>query len=624
MRRPAVTLGLAALVVGAFYLSAYPIGGHRAPLGFDTSRYVWRNACLGELGIRGLQTCAPPLATSMPARVGEPLTTLPPSSLLGLDPQDAVAGLPVALAAALGLAAGALVSVALGRGPGTVAITAVVVGISPFVVRLAAPEGYADNLLALGLGTGAMAVAVAGAPAAAGLLLGAAGVSHWQTFALCGTVMAGAALLSLGDAMAARRAGRALRSTVAARLAAATVGGAAVWAVASVLVIRAGPDRFFADAASSQAKVAADAASYLLPVTLGLAVVGALALARAERGALEPLLVSWIGVVGLAVVAWMVSPSLVELPLVGAGFPLHRFLAMALPVPILAALAFDRAGSLVRPRAVALIVLAATLAGWGWIGGRRWFPQEPFGSPARVEEAGRTEAYLDRSTTIGRPVIFVVDGVGPNPFTDLYQVADNVRAGLDPRRVAHTYLFLGRTEDLLAGHPTLTGDPGYDAASTFRWRPLERVLRGPHVVMVLNSLTPEFRDLGREAPERIAGPGVIALVGPRPVQAGHSSLRPGAPLGLGPAGAFLGLMAMWSLAGAGWVAALRGASLPARMALAPVAGAGAVIIAGLAASLLGVRPSGLGATAILVVASGTGVAVARWRYGRDPAGREST
>jgi hypothetical protein len=626
-------VGLAALLVGAFYLSAYALEGHEEPLGFDTSRYLWRNRCVAEGGVRGLRECRPPLATSMPGRVAEPLVVLPARSVLGVSDRAAAAALPAVLATALGLAAAALVTVALRAGSRTGALVAVVTGSSALVARLAGPEGYADNLLALALGTASIALALCGrAGAIAGAVaLGAAGLAHWPTFAVVSAVVAGAALLQARPSLRERRSGRALWGTHLGRLGIVVLGGAGMWAVGAI-VAGSGPDRFFADPASSGAKLAADVASYVLPVTVPAAALGAVALWRGgggDRGVLESVLVAWLGVIGLAVAAWMVTPALpAGLRFLGAGFPLHRFLAMALPIPILVALALRWAGRSIRPTAAAVIVVIAGTAAWGWLGYRLWSAQEPFADHRRLADAAVASAYLDRAVPVGTVVVAVVDGVGANPFTDLYQVADNLRVPLDPRRISRTYLYLGRTENLRQGLPTLTGDPGYDAASRFRWRGLSRVLDRPHVVLVMRSYSPEFPALARAMPGRLAGPGVLALTGPAP-KAGPAVATPG-PLELPEvAWAFLGMVLLMGATGAGWAAAVADLRSFEWMALAPALGAAGLVWTGLLADRVGVRPWGWGGTAIVVAVGTAGAVAARVRRGRryslpGSARREST
>ncbi|HYH28286.1 MAG TPA: hypothetical protein VEA19_05880 [Actinomycetota bacterium] len=607
MRRTLAAAALAGAFAGAVLTSVYLIRDHRAPLGFDTARYVWRNRCVAEHGFLGLrEICTPPLATSMPSRVGYPAATLPVRDTLRASDLSLAAAMPVAFAVALGLAAGGLVT----AGPGSelrAAITAAVVGTSAMTFRMLAPEGYADNVMAAALGVGSLAAALQPgrrAAIAASALLGAAGITHWPTFVTFVGVAAVAAVLSLPEAIRGRLSSPVLRS-VAARWALVAAGGVVIWA-AGALMLGRGPDRFFADPTSSAAKLRSDVAAYLLPVVVPLAAAGAWVLSREreERRSrmLERVLVSWIAVIALAIAAWVAEPALPGLlQRFGQGFPLHRFLLLALPVPILVGISLSGLmGSGLR-RGVSVALVVAALAAWAWIGLRLGTASETFISPERVRDAATAARYLEAAVPRGTPVIVVVDGVGVNPFTDLYLLADTARIPLAPERVADLRLYLGSAENLLQRTPTLRGEPAYDGASTGRWAGVLPVLSGRHVSLVIRSFTPEFHTLSAQQPDRVAAPGVLVLEGPlpdRPIEVPEEETVGGLSVLL----LALAAAALLSLIGLGWSIWILRDRIAAAF-LAPVVGAGLLALCALPLARTGVPPSG-GAGVALVVAIG--------------------
>ncbi|HVM12477.1 MAG TPA: hypothetical protein VM638_08385 [Actinomycetota bacterium] len=603
-RRAVAALGLAAIAVALFYLSIYPIRGYRQPLGFDTARYLWRNRCVADAGLAGLRACGPPLATSMPGRIAYPLVTLPARTVLGVDRATAAAVVPAVFSLGMGLAAAALLRPALRVDPVTTAVAVVTVATSTIAVRLAAPESYADNLIALGLGTAALALAAGrnlgpSARVTAAVMLGAAGLSHWPTLALITLVLLAGAALLLPGAWRDRR-GESIHRSAAARFAAVAALGLALWIAATTLLLGTGPDRFFAAPMASRAKLVLDRQAHSFPITLPAAMIGVVALRRRRsegRAELEALLAGWVLVVVAALVRWALAPALPELlRAFGSGFPPHRFVAMALPLPMLGAVAIAWTRGIGRGVGTALLLFA--IAGWMVIGGRSWWRSEPFLSTPRLTEAAVLARYLDRQVPAGVPVIVPVDGVGVNAFTDLYQLADNLRAELPPSRIPNAYLYLGRTEQLLAGQPTFVGDTGYDAASRHRWSAVRRVFRGPHVVALLRSFSPEVQRVAAQHPTRRLARDVLILRGPTPITLGM-----GAPVAevrsVLLAWAYTGMLVLLGLLGWGWSGRLARQDLLLRLALAPAVGTGVLVWGGLLADASGISPGGLSGTVLL-------------------------
>ena len=79
----------------------------------------------------------------------------------------------------------------------------------------------------------------------------------------------------------------------------------------------------------------------------------------------------------------------------------------------------------------------------------------------------------------------------------LTHTANVARATVPPDRVNDVRVFLGSPSDLLAGRPTVRGDPRYDLASA---RTLAAIPPGPHLTFVIGE---EIRD-----PAELATPGL--------------------------------------------------------------------------------------------------------------------
>ena len=187
-------------------------------------------------------------------------------------------------------------------------------------------------------------------------------------------------------------------------------------------------------------------------MTVALATAGAF---RAH-GFARRLLLSWAGVsaVGLALGA------------ATGWYPPDRILMFAFCLPMLAAFGLVALGDwlgrwwLAWPVGLLLTSLIVAPAV------RDWRDQFPYVSPDEVAHltlAGRIAT--DRSQA-GTPLVFVADSPDtPEALFLLTHTANVARAALPADRASDVYVFLGTPADLLAGHPSTTGDPRYDLAS---------------------------------------------------------------------------------------------------------------------------------------------------------------
>lgn len=645
--------GAVALGVMAFYLWIYHSKGYQVPLGWDTSRYLWRTRLAQAVGISHLSDAVQPFVTADPGRPGFPAVAGTFSSLFGTSRLFRLAAvLPAVTAASIGLAAGAFVAAVLRRSGWELAAVAFGVGTSAFVVRLMGPETYQDNLLAgavfmaaaLALG---LAVRDRRALVPAALLLGAGGVIHWAFFAFMAAVVALAAV-AYGPASWRRwRRGRdGLLDTPSARLVAAGLGGAAVAGTTIYGVLGADTRSPRLTVSEFAKKLRHDLPRYRLAVSLPAAVVGSASLiwdrARGRRRPAAPaldgdgraqdaastrghdleaassperegatfalvFLLAWCGVTLGGYLAFKV----LHLPV-----PAHRFLAFALAVPVLGLLGILWAGRLLArvarplgglagPLGVALVL--AALAWAGWIGHAEWYQVRPWVDAGKVEDARAAAAYLDAAgVPAATPVVFLVNNHDSNYVALMYHM---VRVGLPAERIGRAYLYAGSPRDYLAHRPTgAPGTEGRSISDRYLQKMRPTYARRPVAVLLAAFDEPYFRSWVAARPETVVAPDVAVVLGPRPASA------PPAPAPLEPMRSVpLGLLAVASLAvlalaGGGWTMALLGRWLrPVEaVALAPAVGIAAVVVVGVVLDRLGVRLAGAGGLAALAVALASG------------------
>jgi hypothetical protein len=575
----ATCLAVAAGVL-LFYLSVYAVRGYDQPLGYDTARYLWRTNCVAAGGLSGLRRCAPAQA-ALPSRVGYPLVSLLFSALLPVARYPLAAVFPAVAAAVIALGGAALVGWSLELDPRRFVVIGVVVGVSPMVVAMADPEGYADTMLALGIGlAGLLAVAVVAergkgfAPAVS--LVAVAAVAHSATGVILGAIVAAVAFLYVPEALAKRRAGAGLRGSVTARLAAVLGGSIAVWALVMGGVVRSRPDTYRVPVANLEAKLRSHWPRLGLPVGLPAAAAGVVILARenfgdgggwVRRRFLLTMLVAWLGIVALALVAWFA----------GWKLPAHRFLLLALPVPLLGGIALlwlgDRAGA-IRSRLRPVVLVAGCLA-VGAAGYVLWTRNAPPAlRSARLDAARATADYL-ATLPADRTVTVVTDEPKANPDA----LAQTFRVVLPEVRIIKVR-FLPRV-------------PKVDRSG------------GASVVLLLRGYAREFAPASEANPGRLVSAEVLVLAGPLPERDIQS--LPGPRLGAGVLELFLWAVlsiVLLGVLGAGWSwLALPGLPLLEQVAVAPAVGLAILVIDGLILDLIGARIGGPAGVAA-VLASG--------------------
>ncbi len=636
-------LTAAAAVAGALlYLRAYSLHGMQ-PVGWDIFGYTWQTKAIGHAPLSGVG-----------ARPGMPLLASILRSVLPLTPSRELVVLPIVLAVALSLACAAAVRSALRLPSWFAALLVATTLVWPGTGRTLV--GYEASLLLLVLLAAAVGILVQanGRPhrlvIAAALLLAAA-LSHIAIFAAFIAVTALFVVLSTRSFLRDRRAGVPLLATDAGAAvggvgAAAAVGGAVLF---GPLGIRPS-DTLHTDAVSFLFRQRTfDEIHRIRPwATVPAAAVGAAAVGagtgrgpewlRAARSPAPPnadakgltdrpahAIVRW-GVAWLAVAAGGVVLSLAHFPVPGG-----RFLLFALPLPVLVAIGlgavarFVAGGRLGVRTLIASILVVGVLAGLARQGYR--FIQYQFVEVHSIlgNELNAAASYVE-GLPHETPVVVIVDQPGPLGAYSPKLRLSVIRAAMPADRILDTFVFVGRSEDLQAGRPTiLPADrpwrQAYDRASRFAWTQVRPALSRGAAVLVLQRYSPEYRQLLAADPSRHVANGVLALRGP--VRTVTPPPR-AAPISA-PAAGVAGLWLLVVLGVTGW--GLTSAALPRDRAspldvacLAAALGAGVAVLAGFAIAVLGGDPAGpAGWVALLLVAVGGAIAARRWRRADRPA-----
>jgi hypothetical protein len=577
----------------ALYLAHPLISGYRFPVGPDGPVYTWLARWAGEVGLRDGPGGGP----------GVPALTLTLCRLLGTGTATAVTLLGPVLAAICGLAGGAVIAAT--SGPHRLPVAAAVLLTGAFTSYLAG--GWLANVTMVALFLTALAALAVverswRAVVGAGALLTAAGLAH-RVFLLIGmAIVAGVIVLHLREAARAVRDGRAVLDTAAARMAAAAAGGAGTWLLASASLAggllpgdtsqdgffrRAGLRAFLLD--RFRERFLGDMGRAAVPVAAGLGL--GVAAAVEDRRPAPPgrrYLVAVCGTWGA-----LTAVGIVVLALTGWG-PANRMLQFAFFLPLAGAVGL---AALARRRGVAAaagLLAAAAFVGASMVGWLRQSPAVSADELAVVSAAGRAVA----GSPAGTPLVFLVDTREQAAAFHLTRAGNVIRMGLPAERIDDVRLAVGVPDDLLAGRPTLTGDPEHDAASAFYLREARPVLDRA-TVLVLEGFNEEGFERAHSLGEEVA-PGVVALAGP----ASPSSLGP-PPEGVGP-WALIG----WSVAavlllaalGGGWARwALPGCGPAAVLCAAPSVGIAAAILGAFVADRVGLRPGGTGSLALVLV-----------------------
>lgn len=604
-----VLVGLTGGLVLGFYLSIFPLRGITTPIGWDSSQYVWRTKLAQHVGVADTPDAAPRYVPVKKGRPAYPLLAGVVSTASGQNPFVVTALLPAVLAAAMGLAAAALVGMALRAPPAAFLFVGAVVGVAPAAV-LMLQYAYLENLMVAAVFLSAAIPLVAsiesrGAAVPAALLMGSIALLHGLFFAMVAATVLGAAALWVPRSWRMLRGGTLFLDTPSARLGLGAAGGIAIGAAALFGLLDGRPSPQL-EAHQFAKKLRGDLPHYRLPGALPIAAFGAVALAREDRSerpgrprALLVLLLAWSGVIlGGFLVAWLTPVTV----------PLNRLLIFALPVPLFGALAtLWAARALMRRRSRAGIVVLAVVGLAVLLGsGLQWVRTAPQTDAHKLRDAAWVAQYLDAADVpADRPVVFVVSSTDDEPQLGVDLMRDHILASFPAERMREVHMFLGTPEDYLARRPT--ADPSQPRYRIVSERLLGRIAdtydRDPVAVMP-TAFNAGFDAWVASHPETISG-GVLAILQGPPAPAElvfenpTTSLRP-VPLGL------LGILtlALLAAAGLGWSRALLGRWVDAAgaLAVAPAIGVAVLVVTAALLDRLGVRPSGAGALAAIAIA----------------------
>jgi hypothetical protein len=560
-----IACGAVGLFILAFYLSVYAVRGYNHPLGYDTARYLWRTNCVAAGGLSELRHCATTQA-AIPSRVGYPLVSLLLSGVLRVSRYQLAAVIPAVAASAIALGGAGLIGWSIDLDAKRFAVIGVIAGVSPMVVAMADPEGYADTMLALAVALAALvAVAIVAdrgeGYAAAVVLLAVATVIHAPTGIVLGGVVVVVGVLYAALAWSKRRRHDDGDRRVALRLASVLGGAVLVWGATLALAVRVRLDPYRAPAADLEEKLRSHWPRLGLPIGLPAAVAGALVLSKGTRPAqggwprrrfLLTILLAWIGVVAAALVAWFA----------GWKLPAHRFLLITLPLPLLGGVALlwlgERAEVRRRSAGVAAVATGClVVAAAGYVLWARNAP--PVLRSARLDVARAATSYVE-TLPLGSDVVVVTDADDANPDA----LAQTFRAVLPEERI----------DDV-----TFTSSARAQA---------------DRVVIVMRGFSGSFDPLRSAMAEREVVPGVIVLNGALPTQAFDPPRGPRLDAGtVELVGVGVASLLLLGAVGLGWAsAALPGAGPLARTAVAPGIGLAVLVVDGLIVDAAGARIGG--------------------------------
>ena len=597
-RTDLVALGAVAGGLLAWYVALFVVRGFAYPVGPDGPVYLWWTRLAGHDGLSAV------------SRPGVPAIALVLQGTLHLPLTAVLSALECVLGAAVGLGAAALVHqrpVVPSEGTARIDVDDrehraawVLAGVlaGTFAVHLAA--GYLANLafaaLFLAAAT-ALAMATTRGTVAAGLLLASAGSAH-PLFLLLGVPIL---------VVAAAQAWRTDRAEVQ-RVAAASVAGCALIA-AGALALLAGPGQLSVITsrdgllrAVGLTDVLRSAYVYRLVhrwtryvqwASIPLAVYGL----RETRGFVRRFLIAW-GVVSLGGIVIGLATGL---------FPADRFITFGYVVPILAAYGVVRLW-----RALATRRVVAVAAGGGLVVAMTagafiaWARQEPFLSTAEVDAVTEAGRYASAAPP-GTPLLFVVNDRDATATFLATQAANVIRAALPPDRIRDAsvvvpYPRTGRpaTRERIALARVTSKDAGEAT----------RAAGTPPLSFLLTS----FDRVDRPPPSMIrVADGVFIETGSTGTGLQPATSRPVDPLEpSSPEEILLAAFAVLSLlfvAGSGW-AGVFASDAVARLALAPLCGLAALVLAGIALERLGVPLTGsVGPTVVSASAGGGGYLV---------------
>lgn len=616
--RDLVPIALAGAAVLVFYILPWATRGLRIPVADDSFYYVSAFRAAGALGLGDAHLAARP---AYPL-VGGVLATLTSAS-----PWAVAVALPTAVAAGLAMAMGALVR-RWGCSPWAAALVTVLAGLSVVTSRLML--GKSENLATLWL-LAVLLVVVASnggrrAFVGATILALAAGLTESPFLAAFAAVVVVAEILRR---LAERRGGLPGRTSSPvvvdgmslARLLAAVVIGGAATGLAVFVVLHTPPSATIQKLIPSflyRDRLMQEIGLMWPLVSVPLLAMGWWVGRRVGRGPrqLHLLLETWAA---LTVLVLLVG-------LVGLRLPTYRATTFALPVAlgIAAAPFLPAAVAAVRPSiadrrwpvALAAVVLAALSVMPAAV---IWYRDVNPRLPAR--ELGQIQTAWSYAETLpgSRPVILVVDKANVT-LSDFYQVvADAVGP---PERTERVLVFLGRSSDLLAGHPTTFRTADEDRLARQVFDDVRSALESGAPILAGRTLDPEGFSRVRTAGGQILGDTIAVVRGPRVAGVPATpALRPvpPAPTLLWEAVAMLVLLV---LCGVGWSRILLpDVTLGVQLGAAPALGFVNVAVVALVFERLGADMRGGAAIAVFAIAAASSALALLWstlRPGRRP------
>ena len=604
---------LACAIVGFVFLSPFLSGKATTPFGFDTPHYAWRSNLVIARGLDGLHAVDPVLVVNPnPDRPAYPVFAALVDHVAGVDPGWLAYVAPSVFAICAGLAAAAFGREALEEPLWAFPVYVILVGASLFVVRTAV--GSADNLQAdsvlLAGGTAALLFAARRrAGTGAVLVFLGAFLIHWIFTGLFMALLLGVAVVLVPYSYRRWSRGESVWSTPSARIGAVTSFSLA----GAFLALNQTPD-FTVKAPvvplrQIEFKVKVRIPLLRLPFHLAVGAAGLVALWW-PRSTLRRLAMVLLGL-------WAVSVPLGFAMYAARNhhFPIYRVAEFALALPLLGSalvVGLVRLGwaklRLVGAVLGTVVVVAAAAATVS-IGRDAWEASPAIMTPERVQQVATAATYLEAVRPSG-PVIFVASLPARVP-------ADRViRAGMPGDVVGQVRLFVGRSDDLLAGRQSLFPNGGpIQGASNVTWPGIEAVLDQDYVAMYLSALNPALPP-PRDA--RMIATGVYVIRGPS-----TPASVPLAPLPAPDHGRLvmsaIAVLLYLVFTGLGWSAGLLDAGWLSRVGLAPAFGLATTTLAAAPVADLG-RPFSSAtawaislATALLGWAVFAGVAFVRRR-----------
>lgn len=606
-------------------LTYYTVQRFAQPVGADTSTYLWRSRLAGALGLNAIPGSSPfefHANSSNPDRLGLPAMAAVLRWSTHVGPYRLMFVLPAICAAVLGLA-----TWALARAAGEPRWAASVWGIAgaTSVALAVTARGYFDNVLVDPLLVGAAALVLlstegmAGVGAAGVLLIVAAILVHFIIAGLVVVVFVLFAIALLPWSLRARPPGASLWTTPSGRVG-AVIGASAVLGGAGLL-LTPGSNVFQNQGRASYAKtLSSQLPLYRLPVTVTVAVLGALGLGLQGGGrrlrALT-LFVIWGGLIALGGLAYAL----------GMSVPVQRLLGLALPLTFLGAAALTwivklatSPGGAVRWAlgGAAWVLIAAGLVAFGWIGDHALSGVDPMWAPADSSMAHTAATYLKQVDT-GGPVIFVVDRLEPETDFGMIEAFRRLRATVPGRMAPRVVVYLGDPKNLLAGKPTYRpGDEAFNAVSKLYWDRLGPYVRPDAIVMAVATFDVHYAALVKKHPEWELTPGVLLIRGPKP----PTPVMP-APLPVTPAATSLLTwtvlpLVLFLVCGVGWAVSLVPLGWAERATLAPVLGMAAVIVVAYLGGVVGLPMHDAWPVVFALVAAAAGWLPAIVRRFRGP------